>query len=327
MKYTSLGKTGIKVSRICLGTMTFGWLVEKDEAESIINRAIDLGINFFDTANIYAGGRSEEIVGAALKSHRENVIIATKVFWSPRQVRDANLSRPFVFKELNDSLKRLQTDYIDLYYAHRFAPDISVENVLRTLNIAINEGKICHIGASTMFAWKLAKSLWIADKQGMEPFQVIQPQYNLLYREEEREMLPLCKDQEIAIVPWAPLAQGVLTGKYALEKTPDTPRANSKELQHWFLRPQDSDIVDRVVTLAQEKGVTPAQIALAWTLSKDEITAPIVGVTKIEHLEEAAQAVEIMLSNEEITYLEELYEPRELTGHYGGKPMPGDPQE
>lgn len=329
MKYTSLGRTGITVSRICLGTMSFAWLVEDEEATAIVKRAVELGINFFDTANVYSRGRSEEILGAALKDCREEVIIASKVFWSFRPPMATGLSRPFVLKELDDSLRRLQTDTIDIYYAHRLDPSVSLELVLKTLNMAIDQGKVHHIGASTMFAWELAKSLWVADRLGLEPFQVMQPHYNLLYREEEREMLPLCKDQGIGVVPWGPLARGVLTGKYAQEKKPNTLRAqqDQESIEHWFLRPQDAAIVDRVVEVARERQMSPAQIALAWLLSREEITAPIVGVTKIEHVEEAAEAVEIELSDQETAYLEELYQPRELTGHYAGRAMPGDPPD
>jgi len=329
MKYTSLGRTGVTVSRICLGTMSFAWLVEDEEATAIVKRAVELGINFFDTANVYSRGRSEEILGAALKDCREEVIIASKVFWSFRHPMAAGLSRPFVLKELDDSLRRLQTDTIDVYYAHRLDPSVSLELVLKTLNMAIDQGKVHHIGASTMFAWELAKSLWVADRLGLEPFQVMQPHYNLLYREEEREMLPLCKDQGIGVVPWGPLARGVLTGKYAQGKKPNTLRAqqDQESIEHWFLRPQDAAIVDRVVEVARERQVSPAQIALAWLLSREEITAPIVGVTKIEHVEEAAEAVEIELSDQETAYLEELYQPRELTGHYAGRAMPGDPPD
>lgn len=327
MQYSHLGRTGLVVSRICLGTMTFGWLLAEKEAKALIKRAIDLGINFFDTANIYGRGRSEEILGAAVKDRREEVVISSKVFWSVRQPQAAGLSRPFVFKELNDSLQRLQTDYIDVYYIHRFDPSIALENILRTLNMAINEGKVQHIGTSTIYGWEFTKSLWYADKLGLEPFQVTHPHYNLLYREEEREMLPLCKDQNIAVVPWGPLARGVLAGKYAQGRKPDSPRAGDPEMAHWYLRPQDAAIVDRVVEVAQEHGAAPAQIALAWMLAKEGITAPAIGVTNMTQLEEAVEALEIKLSAEEITYLEELYVPRELTGHYAGKPMRGDLQE
>lgn len=324
MEYTLLGKTGVKVSRICLGTMTFGWLLAEKESREIIERALELGINFFDTANVYGRGRSEEILGAALRDRRDQVVIASKVFWSFRQPQAAGLSRGFVFQELDDSLRRLQTDYIDLYYAHRLDSQVSLENVLRTLNMAINQGMVHHVGASTMYAWEFAKSLWYADRLGLEPFQVMQPHYNLLYREEEREMLPLCRDQGIAVVPWGPLARGVLAGKYVQGGEPDSPRAKDIEMQHWFLRPQDSAIVERVVEVARELSAAPAQIALAWMLSQDGITAPAIGVTKIAHLEQAVEALEVKLSDEQVAYLEELYVPRELTGHYAGQPMAGD---
>ena len=322
MEYTLLGRTGLRVSRICLGTMTFGWLVEEQEARAIIKRALELGINLLDTANVYARGRTEEILGAALKDRREEVIIATKVFWSFRQPDASGLSRSFVFKELNDSLRRLQTDYTDIYFIHRYTPSISIENVLRTLNLAIHEGKVRHIGASTMYAWEFAKSLWVADRLRLEPFQVMQPHYNLLYREEEREMLPLCKDQGIGVIPWGPLARGVLAGKYSDPTRSVTPR--DEDLAQWFLGPRDLEIAGRVVEVANQKKASPAQIALAWMLSKDEITAPIVGVTKLEQLENIVAATEIELSHDEIAYLEALYRPRELIGHYAGIAMPGD---
>ncbi len=327
MKYTKLGNTGIPVSKICLGTMTFGYTVDEKESNVLLQRALELGINFFDTANVYGRGRSEEILGAAIKERRSEVVIASKVFWSFSQPQAAGLSRSFVLNELEGSLQRLQTDYVDIYYAHRYDASVSAENMLRTFNIAINDGKIRHIGASTMHAWELVKSLWVADKLALEPIQIIQPQYNLLYREEEREMLPLCTDQNIAVAPWAPLGQGVLTGRYTRDNLPDTPRASGEDIQHWFLREKDFEIIDRLVEVAEKKGATPAQIALAWVFSKDAITTPIVGVSKMEHLEQAIEALEIELSSEETDYLEELYQPRNLIGHHGGHPMAGDKQD
>jgi 1-deoxyxylulose-5-phosphate synthase len=324
MKYTKLGKTGIHVSKICLGTMTFGYTVDEKESKVLIKKALDSGINFFDTANIYGRWRSEEILGEAIKECREEVVVASKVFWSFRQPRSSGLSRAFVLKELDDSLKRLQTSYIDIYYAHRYDTGVLAENILKTFNLAIDSGKIRHIGASTMYAWQLVKSLWAADKLALEPIQIIQPQYNLLYREEEREMLPLCKDQNIAVAAWAPLAQGVLTGRYTRDKLADTPRASGKDIQHWFLREKDFEIIDRLVEVAHEKKATPAQIALAWVFSKESITTPIVGVSKMEHLEQAIEALDIELSKETTAYLEELYQPRHLIGHYGGEPISGD---
>ncbi len=324
MKYTKLGKTGINVSKICLGTMTFGYTVDEKESKMLIRKALEAGINFFDTANVYARGCSEIILGEALKERREEVVIASKVFWSFRPPYTSGLSRSFVLNELDGSLKRLQTSYIDIYYAHRYDPSVSPENILKTFNLAMDSGKIRHIGASTMHAWELVKSLWAADKLALEPIQIIQPQYNLLYREEEREMFPLCKDQNIAIAPWAPLAQGVLTGRYTRDKAADTPRASGEDIQHWFLREADFEIIDRLVEVAHTKKATPAQIELAWVLSKEIITTPIVGVSKVEHLEQAIEALDIELSKEEAAYLEELYQPRELIGHFGGVPMAGD---
>ncbi|MBD3191254.1 MAG: aldo/keto reductase [Candidatus Heimdallarchaeota archaeon] len=325
MQYTKLGKTGIKVSRICLGTMSFGWLLKEKESKEIIEKAIDLGINFFDTANVYGRGKTEEIVGETLRNRRDEVIITTKVFWSFQRPGASGLSRPFVFKELEESLQRLQTDYVDLYLIHRFDPSTSIENMLRTMNMLIDQGKVLHIGASTMYAWELMKTIWIAERLGLECFQVMQPHYNLLYREEEREMLPLCKDQKIDVIPWGPLARGVLAGSYSREEKGLTPRAQKDDdLLQWFTGQTDLDITDRVAELAEEKDVSMAQIALAWMLSKEVITAPIVGVTKMKHLEEAVEAVELKLSEKEIDYLEELYQPRHLTGHYAGKPVAGD---
>lgn len=324
MQYTTLGKTGMRVSRICLGTMTFGWRVDEATARAIIDRAIALGINFFDTANVYGRGRSEEVLGAAVKDKRDEVIIASKVFWSFKRPDSSGLSRAFVFAELAESLARLQTDYLDLYYAHRFDPKVGHENILKTLNIAIDQRKVLHIGASTMYTWEFMHSLWVADKLGLEPFQVMQPHYNLLYREEEREMLPMCQAHGIAVAPWGPLAKGVLSGKY-LDGSLTDGRASADEGQHWFRRTEDTAIVERVVQLAKDKGVTPAQIALAWLLHKDAVTAPVVGVSSIAQLEQVVAATEITLTDQEMNQLEERYQPRHLTGHYAGVPVAGDP--
>ncbi|HUT82956.1 MAG TPA: aldo/keto reductase [Candidatus Bathyarchaeia archaeon] len=325
MKYSKLGKTGIRVSKICFGTMGFGWMEKESDPKDILEKAIDLGVNFFDTANVYSRGKCEEILGTTMKDRRDDVIIATKAFWSFKRPADTGLSRPFLIKEIKESLQRLQTNYVDLFLIHRFDTSTSIENVLKTLNGLIDEGKILHIGASSMYAWEFTKSLWLADKLGLEGFQVSQPHYNLLYREEERELLPLCKDQQIGVIPWGPLARGVLTGKYSSTNKPNTKRAKiDSDLEQWFLHPQDFAIVERVVELAKEKDVSPAQIALAWMLSKDVITAPIVGITAMKHLEEAVEAVELNLSEKDISYLEELYQPRFLTGHYSGKALAGD---
>lgn len=324
MKYTSFGKTGLKVSAVCLGTMTFGR--DPQGARQVLREAIDLGINFFDTANVYRNGQCEEILGRVIKEYRDDVVICTKVFFgTSEKPLSGGLNRHHIMLELKKSLERLQTSYVDLYLAHRLDPTVSLENILRTMNLAIQQGKVHHIGASTMYAWEFAKSLWIADRLDLEPFQVMQSHYNLLYREEEQEMLPLCADQNIAIMCWGPLARGALTGAYSKSKKPNTKRAKwDADLVHWFLRPDDFPIIERVVELAKQKGVSPAQIALAWLLSKKQSMVPIVGATDPKHLEEVASATEIRLSENDARYLEELYKRRELTGHYAGKPMSGD---
>ena len=320
MKYTILGKTGLKVSRICLGMMSFGntqeWHLEIDEARPIVKKALDLGINFFDTADVYSRGRSEEITGELLADYRDEVVIATKVFFpmhgftTESKPNQSGLSRYHIRRAIEGSLKRLNMDYVDLYQIHRLDPNTPFEEILRTLNRLIDDGKVLHIGASSMMVWQFAKSLWIADKLGLEPFRTMQNHYNLVYREEEREMLPLCKDQGIAVIPWSPLARGFLTGKYSRESPPDTVRARSdRYLQLRYFRPEDFDVVDRVVEIAKEKDVKPAQVALAWLFSKDVVTAPILGVTKASHVEDAVEALEIKLQDDDIKRLEEPYKP------------------
>ena len=327
MKYVRLGKTGLEVSRICLGMMSFGnkreWELEIDQAKPIINKALDLGINFFDTANVYSAGRSEEITGELLKESRDDVIIATKVYLSASGIRDPRekpnqigLSRKMIRREINGSLKRLDVDYIDLYQIHRLDSNLPIEEILRSLNYLINEGKVLHIGASSMFAWQFAKSLWIAEKYGLEPFRTMQNHYNLIYREEEREMIPLCKDQGIGIISWSPLARGFLSGRYSRSKEPDSPRVRSDpNLKRRYFHPRDFDVLEAVVELAKNKGVSPAQIALAWIFSKDFVSSPILGVTKVEHVEQAVEALDIKLSKDEIKKLEEPYVPHQIIGH------------
>ncbi len=328
MKYVRLGQTGLEVSRICLGMMSYGdptvskWTLSLDEARPIVKKALDLGINFFDTANVYSQGKSEEITGTLLGDYRDEVVIATKVFFpiegftetsSPNQ---SGLSRYHIYRAIDDSLKRLNMKYVDLYQIHRLDPNVPLESILRTLNHLIDQGKVLHIGASSMFAWQFTKSLWIADKYGLESFKTMQNHYNLLYREEEREMLPLCKDQGIGVIPWSPLARGFLSGKYSATKSVESARfQHDKYLKSRFFKPEDFKIVDRVVTIAQEKDISPIQVALAWLFSKEVITAPIVGITKVSYVEEIVEAVDIKLTPDEIQRLEEFYISMPIIGH------------
>jgi aryl-alcohol dehydrogenase (NADP+) len=328
MKYVKLGKTGIDVSRICLGMMSFGnkreWEIEIDQARPIVEKALDLGINFFDTANVYSAGRSEEITGELLKDYREEVIIATKVYLSASGIRDPRekpnqigLSRKLIRREINGSLKRLDVDYIDLYQLHRLDSSLPIEVILRSLNQLIDDGKVLHIGASSMFAWQFAKSLWAAEKYGLEPFKTMQNHYNLIYREEEREMIPLCRDQGIGIICWSPLARGFLSGRYSRSEEPDSPRVRSdSNLKRRYFHPRDFDVVETLVEIAKDKGVSPAQIALAWLFSKDYVTSPILGVTRLEHVEQAVEALNIKLSDDEVKKLEEPYVPHRIIGHF-----------
>ncbi|MFX0064852.1 MAG: aldo/keto reductase [Candidatus Hermodarchaeota archaeon] len=326
MQYKTLGKTGLEVSRICIGCMSFGntqaWHLELEQARPLVNKALDLGINFFDTANVYSRGRSEEITGELLKDYRDDVVIATKVFFPIQgfsvksKPNTSGLSRYHIFRAIDDSLKRLKMSYVDLYQIHRLDPKVPIEEILRSLNHLIDQGKVMHIGASSMCAWQFAKSLWLAERHGFERFQTMQNHYNLAYREEEREMLPLCKDQQIGVIPWSPLARGFLSGKYKRSKEPDSTRAQSDPyLKSRYFRPEDFDVVEQVVEIAEEKEVTPAQIALAWLFSKDHVTSPILGITKIEHIEQAVEALEIKLSSDDVKRLEEPYKPHPVLGH------------
>ncbi len=326
MKYTSFGKTGIRVSRLCLGMMSFGnqqaWHLEIEDAKPIVKKALDLGINFFDTADVYSAGRSEEITGELLSDYRDDVVIATKVFFpiegftaeaSPNR---SGLSRYHVFRAIKASLERLKMEYVDLYQIHRLDKSVSPEELMRTLNYLIESGSVLHIGASSMFTWQLAKLQWVADKLGLEPFSSMQNHYNLVYREEEREMIPFCIDQNMAIIPWSPLARGFLTGKYSRGIQPKSVRAKSDPfLEKRYFKDEDFEIVERVKQLSEEKEVSPAQIALAWLFTKSYVTAPVLGATKVEHVEQAVEALDISLSSGDISFLEEPYTPHPIIGH------------
>jgi aryl-alcohol dehydrogenase-like predicted oxidoreductase len=325
MEYQNLGKSGLKVSRICLGTMTYGstkwrdWVLDEEQSRPFIKRAIELGINFFDTADAYSLGVSEEIVGRALKdfARRDEIVIATKVFFAmgdkPNQ---GGLSRVHIMNAIDDSLRRLGTDYIDLYQIHRWDPDTPIEETLEALHDVVKSGKVRYIGASSMYAWQFSKSLYLADINGWTRFVAMQNHYNLVYREEEREMLPLCLSEGIGVIPWSPLARGFLSGNRSRDDWGDTKRAKSDGFAHdMYYQDSDFEVVERVKDLAKQRGVTPSQIALAWLLHQPAITSPIIGASKMDHLEQDVAAIEIQLSSEELELLEAPYQPHPVLGH------------
>ena len=283
-------------------------MVEIDKAKPIVKRALDLGVNFFDTANVYSNGRSEEIVGELLKDHRDDVVIATKVRLKVGEGPNGEgLSRYHIMGQVKKSLKRLQTDRIDLYQTHRWDYSTPIEETLLTLTNLIRQGLVNYIGTSSMFAWQFAKALAASDLLGIARFVSMQNHYNLCYREEEREMIPFCQDQGIGLIPWSPLARGFLTGRYKRGGMVDTPRYRSdKYFAERFFKPEDFDVVERAEEIAREKGVTVSQIALAWLLHKG-VCAPIIGATKVEHLEDAVNSLEIKLSADDMNRLEEPY--------------------
>ncbi len=325
MEYVNLGRSGLKVSRICLGTLSYGtpawrdWVLPEDESRPFIKRALELGINFFDTADMYSNGVSEEILGRALRdfARREEVVIATKVYFPTGEgPNQRGLSRKHIMDAVDASLRRLGTDYIDLYQIHRWDYETPIEETLETLHDLVRMGKVRYIGASSMYAWQFAKALYLADMHGWTRFISMQNHYNLIYREEEREMLPLCRAEGVGVIPWSPLARGFLAGNRSRKGGGETKRARSDEFAHrMYYQEADFQVVDRVVELARRRGVTPAQIALAWLLHQPGVTAPIVGATKIAHLEQAVAALEIQLSPEECAYLEEPYQPHPVLGH------------
>ena len=325
MEWVNLGRTGLKVSRICLGTMTYGssqwrdWVLNEDESRPFFRRALELGINFFDTADMYSNGVSEEVTGRALRdfARREDVVIASKVYHpTGAGPNHRGLSRVHILRAVENSLRRLGTDYLDLYQIHRWDYSTPIEETLATLDDLVHSGKVRYIGASSMYAWQFTQALYVADLHGWRRFVTMQNHYNLVYREEEREMLPLCRAEGIGVIPWSPLARGFLTGKRQPGDYGDTVRSQSDEYaQHLYYRAGDFDVANRVVDLAERRGVKPAQIALAWMLHQPGITAPIVGASKMHHLEEAVAALEIRLTGEECAILEEPYRPHPVLGH------------
>ena len=326
MEYIRFGNTGMKVSRICLGTMTYGkptdrwpWALNEEQSRPFIHKALELGINFFDTADIYSYGVSEEVLGRALKdfARRDEVVLATKVF-NPMGTgpNDKGLSRKHIFSAIDASLQRLETDYVDLYQIHRWDYETPIEETMEALHDVVKSGKARYIGASSMHSWQFAQAQYIADQHGWTRFVSMQPHYNLIYREEEREMIPFCIDQKIAIIPWSPLARGMLTGKRTKERN-ETERAKTDQFgKSLYGHDADFDIVNRLTEVATSKGLPNAQVALAWVLSKPAITAPIIGASKPGHLEDAVAALSVKLSPEEITKLEELYQPHPVLGFH-----------
>jgi aryl-alcohol dehydrogenase (NADP+) len=329
MDYVNLGVTGMKVSRLSLGMMTYGakswreWVLEWDEAWPLIRRALEAGINFLDTADIYSLGASEEITGRAVKefgARREDVVIATKVF-NPMSgdVNDRGLSRKHIMAAIDASLKRLGTEYVDLYQIHRFDPHTPIEETVEALNDVVKAGKALYIGASSMYAWQFLKMLETQRRHGLARFVSMQNHYNLVYREEEREMIPLCAEEKIGLIPWSPLARGFLAGNRKAnedKQKAETTRARTDDFAHkMYYRPSDFTVVDRVTEVAEARGVKNAQIALAWMLAKPGVSAPIIGASKPYQLEDALQAMELKLTDEEMKRLEEPYEPHPVLGH------------
>ncbi|MBI1793094.1 MAG: aldo/keto reductase [Chloroflexi bacterium] len=326
MQYVNLGKTGLKVSRLCLGMMTYGskkwreWILDEEEARPFVKRALDAGVNFFDTADVYSLGASEEVLGNTLKTfgvQRENVVIATKVF-NPMSddPNDRGLSRKHIMDSLDRSLKRLKMDYVDLYQIHRWDYSTPIEETMQALHDVVKSGKARYIGASSMFAWQFMKALHVSEIHGWTKFVSMQNHYNLVYREEEREMIPLCMDQGIGLIPWSPMARGFFGGNRARGGGGETTRAKSDPFaDQLYFREEDFSVAERVNEVAKIRGLSGSQIALAWVLSKPYVTAPIIGSSKMEHLDESIAALEIKLTKEEIKQLEEPYKPHPVLGH------------
>lgn len=324
MDYVRFGNTGMFVSKLCLGTMTYGeptdrwqWALNEEQSRPFIKQALELGINFFDTADVYTAGASERVVGKALKdfAKRDEIVLATKVFnpMGPGP-NDKGLSRKHIMSAIDASLQRLGTDYVDLYQIHRWDYNTPIEETMEALHDVVKAGKARYIGASSMYSWQFAQALYVADLNGWTRFVSMQPHYNLIYREEEREMIPLCRDQKIAVIPWSPLARGLLTGKRTKERN-ETERAKTDAFgKSLYNQEGDFDIVDKVSEIAEKKGLPNAQIALAWMLGKPDITSPIIGASKPGHLEDAVAALSVKLSDDEVKQLEAPYRPHPVLG-------------
>ncbi|HEX4007695.1 MAG TPA: aldo/keto reductase [Acidobacteriaceae bacterium] len=330
MDYVNLGKTGLKVSRICLGCMTYGapatgelkpgrqaWALDEQQSQPFLRQALDLGINFFDTANVYSSGASEEVLGRFLKKNvrRESVVIATKVHSPMRdEPNGRGLSRKAIFNELDSSLRRLETDYVDLYQTHRWDYETPIEETLEALHDVVKAGKVRYIGASSMYAWQFAKALYLADLHRWTRFVSMQNHYNLLYREEEREMLPLCRAEGIGVIPWSPLARGRLARPWQSETTKRSETDRFGNAMYAITEEADHAVVDRLTEIAKKRGIAQATLALAWMLAKPGISAPVVGASKPRHLDDTVAALQVKLTPEEIAQLEEPYLPHPVLG-------------
>lgn len=325
MQYVNLGNTGLEVSRICLGMMSYGtphwreWVLDEEQSRPFVQAAVDNGINFFDTANVYSLGVSEEVSGKLLREclPRDEYVLATKCHAHLKQIPNGGgLSRKAIMFAIDESLKRLGTDYVDLYQIHRWDNKTPIEETMEALNDVVKAGKARYIGASSMWAWQFAKSQQVAERNGWTKFISMQNHYNLVYREEEREMIPLCIDQGVGIIPWSPLARGFLAGNRTREDFGETSRAKTDTFAHdLYYSESDWDIVDRLKEVATRLEKSPAQVALAWMLHKDGIHSPIIGATKMYQLDEAIDAVDIALTDDDITSLEEPYQPKRTMGH------------
>ncbi|HEY6516900.1 MAG TPA: aldo/keto reductase [Steroidobacteraceae bacterium] len=321
MQYITLGKSGLKISRICLGCMSYAvtaaaWRLDEADSRQFIQRAVELGINFFDVANMYSQGESEVVLGRALRdfANRDEIVIATKLYYPMRSDANAHgLSRKAIFTEIDASLRRLRTDYVDLYQIHRWDSTTPIEETLAALHDVVKSGKARYIGASSMYAWQFCKALHLADLHGWTRFISMQPHYNLLYREEEREMLPLCASEGVGVIPWSPLARGRLARPWATASMRADTDEYGKQI-YTATEAADRKIVDAVAGLASRRGLANAQVALAWLLSRPAVTAPIVGATKLRHLDDAVSALEVQLSAAEISELESAYVPHPIAG-------------
>ncbi|MDE2835351.1 MAG: aldo/keto reductase [Bacteroidota bacterium] len=325
MQYSRLGSTGLEVSRLCLGCMSFGdtswqpWLLNERQSQPFFKTAVEHGINFFDTADIYSLGISEEITGRALRRYAriDQIVLASKVFFPLEEGPNCGgLSRKNIIQSCEASLKRLGVDAIDLYQIHRFDPSVPIEETLAALDTLVQQGKVRYIGASSMYAWQLMKMLGVSARNGWAAFVSMQNHYNLLYREEEREMIPLCLEEGLGVIPWSPLARGLLARAESLKDPPATPRAESDYLMHErYTHPEDASVVGALRKVANARREAPATIALAWLLSKPGVTAPILGTSKLEHLNTAIRALSVQLSKDEIQTLEAPYVPHRVIGH------------